>query len=61
MSHWHPISDGVPMTTSELVHDDHGHEHGQGCGHVAFQHADHVDYLHDGPRQAAHDDHYDHH
>jgi hypothetical protein len=24
-------------------------------------HGDHVDYLHDGQRHAAHDDHYDHH
>jgi hypothetical protein len=36
------------MTTSEQVHDDHGHEHGEGCGHAAFQHGDHVDYAHDG-------------
>ena len=36
------------MTTTEQIHDDHGHEHGEGCGHVAFQHADHVDYAHDG-------------
>ena len=49
------------MTTSELVDDAHGHEHGQGCGHVAATpHGDHVDYLHDGQRHAAHDDHYDH-
>jgi len=26
-----------------------------------MQHGDHVDYLHDGQRHAAHDDHYDHH
>ena len=32
---------GVPMTTTEQIHDE-------GCGHVAFQHADHVDYAHDG-------------
>jgi zinc transport system permease protein len=24
-------------------------------------HGDHVDYLHDEQRHAAHDDHYDHH
>ncbi len=31
------------------------------CGHVAVQHGDHVDYLHDGHRHAAHGDHYDEH
>jgi hypothetical protein len=28
---------------------------------AAMPHGDHVDYLHDGQRHAAHDDHYDHH
>ncbi|MBI5607704.1 MAG: metal ABC transporter permease [Deltaproteobacteria bacterium] len=26
----------------------HAHIHGPGCGHLAVQHGDHVDYLHDG-------------
>ncbi|KNX37432.1 metal ABC transporter permease [Luteipulveratus halotolerans] len=41
--------------------DEHSHEHGAGCGHPAIQHGDHVDYLHDGERHAAHADHWDEH
>ncbi|WP_298751221.1 metal ABC transporter permease [uncultured Serinicoccus sp.] len=39
----------------------HLHEHGPGCGHEAVAHGDHVDYLHDGHRHAAHEGHYDEH
>ncbi|WP_022925614.1 metal ABC transporter permease [Serinicoccus marinus] len=39
----------------------HPHEHGLGCGHEAVAHGDHVDYLHDGHRHAAHEGHYDEH
>jgi zinc transport system permease protein len=39
----------------------HDHEHGQGCGHPAVAHGDHVDYLHDGHRHAPHEGHYDEH
>ncbi len=39
----------------------HPHEHGPGCGHDAVEHGDHVDYLHDGHRHAAHAGHYDEH
>nr|WP_122261584.1 metal ABC transporter permease [Ornithinimicrobium cerasi] len=39
----------------------HLHEHGPGCGHEAVSHGDHVDYLHDGHRHAAHEGHYDEH
>nr|WP_240522131.1 hypothetical protein [Amycolatopsis vastitatis] len=35
--------------------------HGEGCGHVAVPHGDHVDYVHDGHRHAGRDDHYDEH
>ena len=41
--------------------DDHPHEHGDDCGHVAVPHGDHVDYVHDGHRHAAHGRHYDEH
>lgn len=44
-----------------LPHRNHRHVHGEGCGHVAIPHGDHVDYIHDGHRHAAHDDHYDDH
>ena len=39
----------------------HAHEHGPDCGHLAVRHGDHVDYVHDGHRHAAHGEHYDEH
>lgn len=39
----------------------HLHEHGDDCGHPAVRHGDHVDYVHDAHRHAAHGDHYDEH
>ena len=41
--------------------DVHPHEHGEDCGHIAVPHGDHVDYVHDGHRHAAHGRHYDEH
>jgi len=35
------------MSTPHL-HEDHDHQHGEGCGHTAIRHDDHLDYLHDG-------------
>lgn len=52
------------MTSSmdHRQHDgDHEHVHGRRCGHETVQHGDHVDYLHDGHRHAAHAGHYDEH
>jgi zinc transport system permease protein len=43
------------------VTDEHPHVHGPSCGHVAVPHGDHVDYVHDGHRHAAHGRHYDEH
>jgi zinc transport system permease protein len=46
------------------VHDeaeDHLHLHGAICGHPTVVHEDHVDYVHDGHRHAAHGAHYDEH
>jgi len=43
------------------VTDEHPHEHGPTCGHVAVPHGDHVDYVHDGHRHAPHGTHYDEH
>ena len=43
------------------VTDEHPHVHGPECGHVAVRHGDHVDYVHDGHRHAAHEEHYDEH
>jgi zinc transport system permease protein len=39
----------------------HPHQHGEGCGHPAVRHGDHVDYVHHGHRHASHGDHYDEH
>lgn len=53
-----PFEDGA----EPLAHvDDHTHDHGPTCGHVAVPHGDHVDYVHDGRRHAPHDAHYDEH
>ena len=41
------------------THAHHHHEHGEGCGHTAIKHNDHIDYLHDGHLHHKHGDHYD--
>src|SRR5690349_14157855 len=48
-----------PHRTHDLT--DHDHTHGDGCGHRAVPHDEHLDYLHDGHWHAAHDGHYDQH
>ena len=48
-------------TSDHVTTDEHPHEHGRDCGHVAVPHGDHVDYVHDGHRHAAHGRHYDEH
>jgi zinc transport system permease protein len=50
--------DDLPHTS---VPEEHEHEHGPSCGHVAVVHGDHVDYVHDGHRHVPHGDHYDEH
>jgi DNA-binding transcriptional ArsR family regulator len=47
------------MTTAHESHPNHEHSHGEGCGHVAVDHGDHTDYLHDGHIHRVHDDHVD--
>ena len=37
----------------------HRHQHGDGCGHQAVKHDDHVDYIHDGHRHRIHGKHVD--
>ena len=44
-----------------VVPEDHAHQHGDDCGHLAVPHGDHVDYVHDGHRHAPHGSHYDEH
>ncbi len=51
---------GAPLDLHEPS-EAHPHQHRPGCGHVAVEHGDHVDYLHDGHRHAPHDTHYDEH
>ena len=50
-----------PVPDEHLVTDEHPHEHGPDCGHVAVPHGDHVDYVHGGHRHAPHGAHYDEH
>jgi zinc transport system permease protein len=44
-----------------VVPEEHQHQHGESCGHLAVPHGDHVDYVHDGHRHAPHGSHYDEH
>jgi zinc transport system permease protein len=44
-----------------VVPEEHGHRHGDDCGHPAVPHGDHVDYVHGGHRHAVHGGHYDEH
>ncbi|GGD29886.1 metal ABC transporter permease [Nocardioides daphniae] len=54
-----PFTDPTP--DEHLLSGEHPHQHGDGCGHEAVDHGDHVDYLHDGHRHAPHGEHYDEH
>ncbi len=47
--------------TRHHIHERHSHIHGEGCGHTAVRHEDHVDYLHDGHLHHVHEDHVDEH
>ena len=42
-------------------HAGHTHQHSAGCGHMAIEHGDHTDYLHDGHLHHVHGDHVDDH
>jgi zinc transport system permease protein len=53
--------DVVQETEHTVVPEDHMHQHGDDCGHLAVPHGDHVDYVHDGHRHAPHGSHYDEH
>jgi zinc transport system permease protein len=58
-----PFVDPVGPETGDhtVVPESHEHQHGDDCGHPAVPHGDHVDYVHDGHRHAAHGSHYDEH
>ena len=59
-----PFTD-VPAEELHEIDEAHPHQHGARCGHLAVPHGDHVDYIHDGHRHAAHVEpegtHYDEH
>jgi zinc transport system permease protein len=52
---------GVELDDVHESAESHPHVHGEGCGHVAVRHGDHIDYVHAGHRHASHEDHYDEH
>ena len=52
--------DGCTPAHACGAHED-AHQHGDGCGHEAVPHGDHVDYLVDGHLHHAHGDHCDDH
>jgi hypothetical protein len=54
----------VPLTAgvaNSCESHDSDHIHGDGCGHAAIPHGDHVDYLVDGHLHHPHDGHCDDH
>lgn len=57
--------DAAEVALHEEADEMHRHEHGRNCGHLAIEHGDHVDYVHDGHRHAVHvtgeGQHYDEH
>jgi zinc transport system permease protein len=60
-----PFDAGASLPVHAETDEVHGHQHGPGCGHLAVEHGDHVDYVHDGHRHAVHvtgeGRHYDEH
>ncbi len=55
------VVEPAPIAHDHDPTESHPHIHGPGCGHPAVAHGDHVDYVHDGHRHAAHGRHYDEH
>ena len=58
--------DPAAAAPHEECENTHDHQHGPDCGHLAVEHGDHVDYVHDGHRHAVHveqtgERHYDEH
>ncbi|SEC85269.1 zinc transport system permease protein [Nocardioides exalbidus] len=56
-----PFPEVDPTPHRAATDDEHPHQHGEACGHLAVPHGDHVDYVHDGHRHAVHGEHYDEH
>lgn len=57
----HVFGSGHVTGCGEQTHEKHAHVHGEGCGHPAIRHRDHVDYLHDGHLHHPHAGHLDEH
>ena len=55
-----PVDDDE-LVTPHTITESHPHRHAPGCGHLAVQHGDHTDFIHEGHRHAVHADHYDEH
>jgi zinc transport system permease protein len=57
--------EAAALQPHEAADESHPHVHGPSCGHLAVEHGDHVDYVHDGHRHAVHvtgeGPHYDEH
>jgi hypothetical protein len=49
------------MTKTHTIHEQHAHQHGSNCGHIAVKHNGHIDYLHDGHLHFLHEGHVDEH
>ena len=47
------------MSNDHKSHENHAHQHGNGCGHTAIRHEGHVDYVHDGHLHRPHEGHAD--
>ena len=55
-------ADHPQIPPPHVLAGSHPHHHGDpDCDHLAVTHGDHVDYVHEGHRHAAHHDHYDEH
>lgn len=50
-----PDEGWVDRHLDEHPDEPHRHIHGPGCGHLAIEHGDHLDYIHDGQRHAVHE------
>lgn len=56
------ISESNPNTCNPIdTCNSNGHVHGEGCGHEAVPHGDHIDYIVDGRLHHVHEGHCDDH
>jgi hypothetical protein len=55
------VDEAHPAGHTDPVPCNPAHAHGDGCGHEAVPHGDHIDYLVDGRLHRPHDGHCDDH